>query len=94
MQDGAPGHRANLNIQFLNNRFPNGWIGIGETWNWPPYSPYLTPMDFFLWGFVKDHVYAATPERQNTAEGLRELITEGFWVSNVLINFQLRSGKI
>jgi hypothetical protein len=24
---------------------------------WPPRSPDLTPIDFFLWGFVKDNVY-------------------------------------
>jgi hypothetical protein len=24
---------------------------------WPPQSPDLTPCDFFLWGYVKDHVY-------------------------------------
>jgi hypothetical protein len=24
---------------------------------WPPRSPDLTPMYFFLWGFVKDNVY-------------------------------------
>jgi hypothetical protein len=24
---------------------------------WPPRSPDLTPIDFILWGFVKDNVY-------------------------------------
>ena len=24
---------------------------------WPPRSPDLTPRDFFLWGYVKDHVF-------------------------------------
>ena len=24
---------------------------------WPPCSPYATPCDFFLWGYVKDQVY-------------------------------------
>lgn len=28
MHIGAPGHRVNLNIQFPNNRFPKGWIGL------------------------------------------------------------------
>ncbi|KAJ4425396.1 hypothetical protein ANN_28011 [Periplaneta americana] len=34
-----------------------GWIGRGGPIAWPPLSPDLTPLDFFLWGFVKDHVY-------------------------------------
>jgi len=25
---------------------------------WPPRSPDATPCDFFLWGYVKDQVYA------------------------------------
>jgi hypothetical protein len=24
---------------------------------WPPRSPDITPLDFFLWGYVKDTVY-------------------------------------
>jgi hypothetical protein len=24
---------------------------------WPPRSPVLTPRDFFLWGYVKEHVF-------------------------------------
>jgi hypothetical protein len=25
--------------------------------NWPPRSPYATPCDLFVWGYVKDQVY-------------------------------------
>ena len=28
---------------------------------WPPRSPDLTPLDFFLWGHVKTIVYATNP---------------------------------
>ena len=32
--------------------------GGGQGWRaWPPRSPDLTPLDFFLWGYVKDRVY-------------------------------------
>lgn len=34
-----------------------------------PRSPDLTSMDFFLWGFVKDEVYATKPK---TIEVLKE----------------------
>ena len=29
---------------------------------WPPRSPDITPLDFFLWGYVKDRV-CRTPAR-------------------------------
>ena len=33
------------------------WIGRAAPIAWPPRSPDLTPMDFFLWGFGKDQVF-------------------------------------
>jgi hypothetical protein len=33
------------------------WIGRGGPIAWPPRSPDLTPLDFFLWGYVKSIVY-------------------------------------
>lgn len=63
--DGAPPHFA-LNVrQYLNNVFPNCWIGRGGPIQWPPRSPDLTPMDFFFWGEMKRLVYETpieTPE--------------------------------
>jgi hypothetical protein len=41
----------------LNEKFPNAWIGRGGPIPWPPRSPDLTPVDFFLWGYVKNCVY-------------------------------------
>ena len=40
---------------------------------WPPRSPDLTPLDFFLWGFVKDRVFVP-PLPANVVE-LRTRIT-------------------
>ena len=34
-----------------------GWIGRDGPIPWPPRSPDITPLDFFLWGYVKDIVY-------------------------------------
>ena len=62
-QDGAPPHYALEVRKFLNDNFPGQWIGRGsETIAWPPRSPDLTPLDFFLWGFVKDQVYSIPDE--------------------------------
>lgn len=74
-QDGAGPHRANEVRQTLNARFPNRWIGLGGPIPWPPYSPDLTPCDFFLWGFIKDFVYARHPQNR---EHMIELIREAF----------------
>ena len=41
----------------LNDVFPDGWIGRGGPTSWPPRSPDVTPLDFFLWGYVKTKVF-------------------------------------
>ena len=43
--------------QFLNETFPDRWIGKDGPISGPPRSPDITPLDFFLWGYVKDIVY-------------------------------------
>ena len=42
---------------------------------WPPRSPDITPVDFFLWGYVKDKVFS-TPVRDIT--NLKARITDAF----------------
>ena len=34
--------------------FPGRWVGRGGPTAWPPRSPDLTPLEFFVWGFIKD----------------------------------------
>jgi transposase len=57
MQDGAPAHWAKPVRSWLDEKFPNRWIGRGGEIAWPPRSPDLTPPDFFLWGVLKERVY-------------------------------------
>jgi hypothetical protein len=38
---------------------------------WPPRSPDLTPLDFFLWGTIEDKVYQEPP---TTAEEMQQHI--------------------
>jgi len=61
MQDGAPAHRAIVVRQRLQQLFPRRVVGIGHATEWPPRSPDLTPLDFFLWGHLKDKVYITVP---------------------------------
>lgn len=55
--DGAPPHWVTPVRQHLNRNFPNRWIGRYGPREWPPRSPDLTPLDFFLWGYIKEQVY-------------------------------------
>jgi len=51
-QDGAPPHRGSHVRWFLDATFPNRWNGRDGPTPWPPRSPDITPLDFFLWGYV------------------------------------------
>lgn len=72
--DGAPPHYARQVREYLNIRFPQ-WIGRAGRVAWPPRSPDLTPLDFFLWGHVKSLVYAVACD---TAEEMKDRITAAF----------------
>lgn len=61
-QDGAPPHRTNAVSEFLGNTFGDQWMGQFGPIRWPARSPDLTPLDFFLWGYLKDLVYATPPQ--------------------------------
>ena len=57
-QDGAPAHFSLAARNFLSATFPDRVIGRGSIIQWPSRSCDLTPMDFFLWGYIKNIVYA------------------------------------
>ena len=61
-QDGAPPHYALRVRDYLNEVFPQRWIGGRGSIEWPPRSPDLTPMDFFFGGVVKNKVYEKNSE--------------------------------
>ena len=61
MQDGAPAHRSRVVSDRLQDLFPNRVVSLNNAVEWPPRSPDLTPLDFFLWGYLKDKVYRTVP---------------------------------
>lgn len=63
-QDGAAPHFSLAARAILDERYPNRWIGRGGPVAWPPRSPDLTPMDFFLWGHMKTLVYETPVESE------------------------------
>ncbi|GFX11886.1 transposable element Tc3 transposase [Trichonephila clavipes] len=61
-QDGATCHTARDTIDLLKDTFGDRLISRFGPVNWPPRSCDLTPLDYFLWGYVKSLVYADKPQ--------------------------------
>jgi hypothetical protein len=49
MHDGALAHFSLCAPRHLNARYRGHWIGRGGPIAWPPRSPDLNPLDFFLY---------------------------------------------
>ncbi|GFQ83400.1 uncharacterized protein TNCT_269741 [Trichonephila clavata] len=58
-QDGAPPHYHRAVRSLLDGILPNRWIGRRGFVKYP--LPDLTPLDFFLWGYLRDKVYLQKP---------------------------------
>ncbi|GFS84460.1 putative transposable element [Trichonephila clavipes] len=61
-QDGATCHTARATIDLLKDTFGDRLISRFGPVNWPPRSCDSTPLDYFLWGYVKSLVYADKPQ--------------------------------
>ncbi|GBM76752.1 hypothetical protein AVEN_86325-1 [Araneus ventricosus] len=59
--DGAPPHKVSSVQQYIRDTFQQQVIGYGGCVKWPPRSPDLNPLGFFLWAYIKQRVYAAPP---------------------------------
>ncbi|GFX84531.1 transposable element Tc3 transposase [Trichonephila clavipes] len=57
-QDGATCHTARATIDLLKDTFGDRLISRFGPVNWPQRSCDLTPLGYFLWGYVKSLVYA------------------------------------
>ncbi|GFU39882.1 uncharacterized protein TNCV_3840361 [Trichonephila clavipes] len=67
-QDGATCHTARGTIDLLKYTFGDRLISRFGPVNWPPRSCDLTPLDYFLWGYVKSLVYADKPQKRDHLE--------------------------
>ncbi|GFW28575.1 uncharacterized protein TNCV_2317231 [Trichonephila clavipes] len=61
-QDGTTCHTARATIDLLKETFGDRLISRFGPVNWPPRSCDLTPLDYFLWGYVKSLFYADKPQ--------------------------------
>ncbi|QQP39795.1 Putative DD41D transposase [Caligus rogercresseyi] len=59
-------------MNMLKDEFGEQLISRNGPVSWPPRSCDLTPLDYFLWGYVKSLVYVDKP---NTIEALQDNIT-------------------
>ncbi|GFT89328.1 putative DD41D transposase [Trichonephila clavipes] len=76
-QDGATSHTAFATIDLLKDTFGDRLISRFGPVNWPPRSCDLTPLDFFLWGYVKSLVYADKPQTLDHLEdNIRRVIAD------------------
>ncbi len=74
-QDGAPPNWALTVCAALDVTFPGRWIGRDGPILWPRRSPDITPLDFFLWGYVKEHVYKTpVPDMATLKERIKNAI--------------------
>ncbi|GFW59254.1 putative transposable element [Trichonephila clavipes] len=76
-QDGATCHTARATIDLLKDTFGDRLISRFGPVNWPPRSCDLTPLDYFLWGYVKTLVYVDKPQTLDHLEdNIRRVIAD------------------
>ncbi|GFX68582.1 histone-lysine N-methyltransferase SETMAR [Trichonephila clavipes] len=76
-QDGATCPTARATIDLLKDTFGDRLISRFGPVNWPPRSCDLTPLDYFLWGYVKSLVYADKPQTLDHLEdNIRRVIAD------------------
>ncbi|GFV65238.1 transposable element Tc3 transposase [Trichonephila clavipes] len=76
-QDGATCHTARATIDLLKDTFGDRLISRFGPVSWPPRSCDLTPLDYFLWGYVKSLVYADKPQTLDRLEdNIRHVIAD------------------
>ncbi|KAL7644692.1 UNVERIFIED_CONTAM: hypothetical protein RMT77_004233 [Armadillidium vulgare] len=72
MHDGAPSHYSRIVTDYLNTTYGHRWVGRNGLVKWLPQSSDLTPLNYFLWGWMKSMVYSTSvgtqEELQNRIE--------------------------
>ncbi|GFT96048.1 putative transposable element [Trichonephila clavipes] len=74
---GATCHTVRTTIDLLKDTLGERLISRFGSVNWPPRSCDLTPLDYFLWGYVKSLVYADKPQTLDHLEdSIRRVIAD------------------
>jgi hypothetical protein len=72
-QDDATAHTSRPSLGIVREMFPGHVVSLRGDIGWPPRSPDLIPVRFFLWSYLKAQVYQHRPQ---TLEALKEAITQ------------------
>ena len=94
-QDGTTCPTAETTLDVLRPVFEGRIISRRADVVWLPRSCILTPLDYYLWGVIKDKCYADKPE---TIDALKDNIREAIGeiqlhsIDNVLKNWSERVG--
>ena len=94
-QDGATCHTAEGTFDVLRPVSENRTMSRRADVAWPPRNCDLPPLDYYLWGAVKDKCYADRPE---TIDALKDNIRDAIGeiqlhaIDNVLKNWTDRVG--
>lgn len=90
--DGAPAHYGTQVREYLNATFPGRWIGRGSTnIAWPARSPDLTPLDFYVWGTLKEKVYSVQIQNREQLLDRISQAAEQIRQMSVNLNGQIRT---
>ena len=69
MQDGAAPHCSHRTLEWLREKFGDCIISRRCDIEWAPHSPDLNPLDFHLWGYLKERVYERSPTTLQELKG-------------------------
>ena len=76
-QDRAKCHTVEATIDILRPVFEHCIISRRADVVWPPRSCVLTPLNYYLWGAIKDKCYADKPKKIDTLkDNISEAIDE------------------
>ena len=96
-QNNATCHTAEATLDVLASVFEDRIISCRADDVWPQRSCDMTPLDYYLWGVVKDKCYADKPETIDALkDNIREVISEiqMYTIDNVLKNWTDRVGNM
>ena len=92
-QDDATAHTSLAARDCLKNNFGNKNISHLIDFPLPDKSPDLSPLDFFLWGYIKENVFKSNP---NTIDDFKQVTSEVIYSINqdvfvaVIANFEIQ----
>ena len=97
-QDGAAPHTATAVIGWLETRFPACVISRRTHRPWPARSPDLNPLDYYLWGALKEEMKFANLDSVDTMKkairnAIRSVNRQPEVLRSVISNFKFRLSK-